>query len=217
MENNELYHYGILGMRWGVRRYQNADGTLTTAGKKKYAKEAAKIKSEKAKLAEQKKRIANQQKVKAKFDKLDAEKAKIAAEKKALKDIRKGKSKSADIDKSTSIEDRKAAILKSRSAKKLYENADIFDYKELNDAYNRLNLERNIGNLSSAEVSKGKQFINDIVSYGKTANDVLDTGTKAWNHYAKIHNAFADSSDKLPIIGDNSNKNKNKDKDKDDE
>ena len=30
----ELYHYGVKGMRWGVRRYRNADGTLTSAGQK---------------------------------------------------------------------------------------------------------------------------------------------------------------------------------------
>lgn len=31
----ELIHYGIKGMKWGVRRYQKADGTLTPAGKKR--------------------------------------------------------------------------------------------------------------------------------------------------------------------------------------
>lgn len=33
---NYLAHYGILGMKWGVRRYQNADGSLTSAGKERY-------------------------------------------------------------------------------------------------------------------------------------------------------------------------------------
>ena len=34
--NQELYHWGIKGQKWGVRRYQNKDGTLTDAGKKRY-------------------------------------------------------------------------------------------------------------------------------------------------------------------------------------
>ena len=38
MSSNELSHHGIKGMRWGVRRYQNKDGTLTKAGRKKMAK-----------------------------------------------------------------------------------------------------------------------------------------------------------------------------------
>lgn len=37
--NGEIMHFGILGMKWGVRRYQNKDGSLTAAGKKRYSDE----------------------------------------------------------------------------------------------------------------------------------------------------------------------------------
>ncbi len=35
----ELYHHGVKGQRWGIRRYQNEDGTLTPAGKERYSEE----------------------------------------------------------------------------------------------------------------------------------------------------------------------------------
>lgn len=42
----ELYHHGIKGQRWGVRRYQNTDGSLTSKGRTRYDVGDPKSKSE---------------------------------------------------------------------------------------------------------------------------------------------------------------------------
>ncbi len=40
---SELYHHGILGQKWGVRRFRNKDGTLTSAGKKRQVRDLNRI------------------------------------------------------------------------------------------------------------------------------------------------------------------------------
>ena len=54
-----LAHHGILGMKWGVRRYQNSDGTLTSAGKKRYKSEdSVKSKDDRKSRKQEKKPIS---------------------------------------------------------------------------------------------------------------------------------------------------------------
>ena len=134
MENNQLYHHGILGQKWGVRRYQNKDGSLTKAGKKRY---------------------------------------KDADEKNDTDDI----------------ETKKKKILNSHSAESLYKNKDLFTDKELQEAYVRLNVERNIKNMIPEKVSAGRKFINTFVDTSKTISDIVgaaDSLSKSYNTANKL-------------------------------
>lgn len=146
--NGELTHWGIKGMRWGIRRYQKKDGSLTAAGKKRYDDELAKVKEKEATL---KRRKATQ----AKFDKLEARKKAVEEESKALKN--------ASNKKKTKVDDDGATAAKAKTEKKSIK--DMTD-DELNAAINRARLEDTYRQLRPA-VEKHpimKKVLNEVVA-----------------------------------------------------
>ena len=182
--DNELYHYGIQGMRWGVRRFQNSDGTLTAAGKKRYNKELESYRADKKKLAEETRKFERVKKNKEKVEKLLADKQALIDQKRKLKAEKKAFKRKKDTIKSEEptpeqIEAKKKKVLESRSAKILYENADLFSNEELTAAYNRLSLENNIKNLAPETVSRGERALDNVIKYGGKVSSILGIASKA--------------------------------------
>lgn len=135
MDNNELQHWGIKGMKWGVRRYQNKDGTLTAAGKKRYKAEMDKLKAEEVTLK-------NRAATNAKLAKLDTKRKSIDALKKSADGI--SEPKRADQPRKKSI-------------------GDMSD-DELIKAIRRAQLEDQYRTLRPATVSAGRKFADKILN-----------------------------------------------------
>lgn len=139
----ELYHHGTKGMKWGIRRYQNKDGSLTPAGIKRYNREVQKLKDREAS-------IKAKEKAKKYQDKLDKKKSELDEREAALK----GKSVSKSTSKSTTATNKQSG---SRSIK------DMSD-AELRAVVNRLQLEQQYRSLAPQQVSKGKKFVDSMVN-----------------------------------------------------
>ena len=182
MNNNELYHHGIKGQRWGIRRFQNKDGSLTDAGRKRYDQEMDAVHKQKAKIAEKQAVLNNRKQTKAKLDRLKAEKEAVKNAKKALKEEqRRFKDGNSDKDKESKVsefEARRAKALRSNDPKVVYKNRDTLTYEELNAKLNRINLETRLGETVPAERT-GMQRINDKIKKGTEYYTTIDNAYSA--------------------------------------
>lgn len=166
ISDDELQHHGILGMRWGRRRYQNKDGSLTEKGKKRYNKETAELKAEKRTLR-------NKLRVKKKEENLN----KLKSERDALQKA---------VDDGETPEAKKERLMKSTNAKEIYENRGLFTTAELNDRINRMDTE---ARLAGKVVEQQKQTGLDHVN--KAMNNASNTINNATNMFQKVDNAYS--------------------------
>lgn len=166
--DNELYHYGVPKMRWGIRRYQNKDGSLTDAGKRRYGSKENFESIQRAAYSVKKAKIESKAKIKrSKIEsRSELKRAKIEAKnnskiekyrKKETKDINNTSSKEKSMSKMSDDE------LRNETTRYKLESDYI---KEKN---NRESLE-------PKKVSKGKSFVNHVGS--KVISPALTEGGK---------------------------------------
>lgn len=154
----ELYHHGTKGMKWGVRRYQNKDGSLTPAGKARYDRD---VRDNNARKKDNRLQI----------DGPDASRwvrEDITRNKKVVDETSKMVDLAKDIERNT-----------RQAPKKEKLDLDSMTDQQLRERINRANLEKQYNDLfsqSSARVSRGREVTMSIL---ETAGTVLAVGSSA--------------------------------------
>lgn len=185
LDSNELYHWGILGMKWGVRRYQNKDGSLTSAGRSRYGSGKKNV------------GILEAHRIK---------KRKAEAVKKRAETLAKKKAEEEDAQRH---EAEKQEAIRSGNAAQIAKFQNELSNQELRDALDRLNSKQRLSDLVDKETPKKETKLDKamkIADKASKAADVAEKGIKAYNTFAKVSNAFADDKNQLPIIGEKRNK-----------
>ena len=176
MYENYLAHYGILGMRWGVRRYQNRDGSLTAEGRKRLG-----IKDS----GSPRHAPSNAQK-RSRQEHAEAERVRKEAEAKEQRE-----------------KEKKLALEKGTAADVLKFKGELTN-KEMQDAVNRINLEKQLSSLSKVDVKSTWDKMDSLVNTAVKIKDYANKGIEMYNLIAKVHNSFASENEQMKLIDGNS-------------
>lgn len=196
ISDDELYHYGIKGQKWGVRRYQNKDGSLTSAGKKRRSSSDEVRNMSTDELRQKVRRLNNEQRY------IDLTKSSSSSISKTADGIERASRIGGDanrIYKSMNGENnpyskvanqgidamsRTARLTKkidsnvrskndtAKALKKLEAMSDADLAKEVD----RLDLEQQYSRLSNSKIRRGKTSVNEVLDI---AGDIVGIGASA--------------------------------------
>jgi len=187
-DSTELYHHGINGQKWGQRRFQNPDGSLTPAGRERYG------------VGEGRKNLGSRAIGVVKGVSKSIETYKTNKVRKANLE----KARQAKAEKQEQRKEREE-LLKTGSAKDILARKSEFTNQELAEAINRLRNEENLKSL----LPKEKTFLDKVMDAKAKADKVVgvaNTGINIWNTVAKISNSLYGTS--MKTIKEQSNDSK---------
>lgn len=158
MNSSELYHFGVKGMKWGRRRYQNKDGSLTAAGRKRYDRDA-----------KEKGWTMGDDGVARSGGKKNRKVEDPNADRWVKEDLERTK-RLADAGSNMTNQLRNANNTYNRNRPKVTMDLSNMTDKEMRDQINRKLLERQYNDLFAEDnVSKGRENVGKVLEYAGSA------------------------------------------------